>query len=117
MNSREIANIRKSNKLKRAQFYRRKKGLFKGGAKLHKKCQAEVYILVRRNGRSYIFSSNRAKKSPFLEQILVRHVMVLVTHLTLNRIRAIHHLNGPSQMIFRMMIPRRDRAVFVWSRE
>lgn len=117
MDNPDIVNIRKTKKLKRTQFWRRKRGLLKAGAELHKRCEAEVYILVRRHGRSYIFSSERGTSSPFSERTLVRHIILWGTCLTSNRNRVTRPLNGPSPTTFRMMIPRRERVVMVWSSE
>lgn len=100
MNNRESINIRKSDKRKRDQFYRLKKGLFKGGTRIHHKCQAEVYILVRRNGRSYIFSSNRATKVPFSEQMLVRRVILAYRS-------CVSHYTGSELPTTSMVLPRR----------
>ncbi|KAJ9607011.1 hypothetical protein H2204_015710, partial [Knufia peltigerae] len=47
---------RQNAKRERTRFYRRKKSLFKSGYNLHKQCRAEVHILIRKNGRSYILS-------------------------------------------------------------
>ncbi|KIW09694.1 hypothetical protein PV08_12037 [Exophiala spinifera] len=61
---------RQNAKRERTRFYRRKKSIFKSGYDLHKQCHAEVYILVRRSGRSYILSCAENDKSPFSDQAL-----------------------------------------------
>ncbi|KIW09733.1 hypothetical protein PV08_12017 [Exophiala spinifera] len=62
---------RQNAKRERTRFYRRKKSIFKSGYDLHKQCHAEVYILIRRSGRSYILSCAENDKSPFSDQALV----------------------------------------------
>ena len=61
----------KEAKRKRTQFYRRKQGAVKKAFELHDICEAEVYLCVRKSGRTYIFSSTKTG-SPFSEQKLVR---------------------------------------------
>ncbi len=71
---------RQNARRERTRFYRRKKSLFKSGYDLHNQCHAEVYILIRRNGRSYILSCAEAGKSPFSDQTLVSDAVYIRGH-------------------------------------
>ncbi|KIW35846.1 uncharacterized protein PV06_11822 [Exophiala oligosperma] len=71
---------RQNAKRERTRFYRRKKSLFKSGYNLHKQCRAEVHILIRKNGRSYILSCAEDGKPPFSDQALVldNHLIFMI---------------------------------------
>jgi len=76
---------RQNAKRERTRFYRRKKSIFKSGYDLHKQCHAEVYILIRRSGRSYILSCAENDISPFSDQALVLDPCLLsVIHISID---------------------------------
>lgn len=62
-----------NNTKKRSEMMqKRKHGLFKNASELGKLCDADVAVIVRKNGRFYTFRSTDEKSwSPSIEQIVV----------------------------------------------
>lgn len=93
---------RKKQALARSRFYRRKKGIFIKGFEIYDICQAEVHILLKRKGQTYILSSTKKSDTPFREQVFVcRNCPSEGRKNTLieNRRKPILHLNGFLWMI------------------
>lgn len=92
----EILSSRRERHRDLTQFSRRRRTVFKKVDDLHRDCQADVFLMVRREGKVYAYISKEDADWPPSEECLVSgpHSTCAILCLNCNRARVGLHLNS-----------------------